>query len=156
MHSIEELNALDSTIETIIVDNNGCNDRSFTVLNLTRFVNLRVFEVGDYSFSYVNEVHMIGLPELERVVIGENCFTEEKYRYINEYGFDEDLHRHFYLKDCDKLRELRIGSQSFMDYSVCEIENVDSLEVIEMGRLSELSSFFFASLELKSCSDETK
>ena len=156
VHSVEELNALDSTIETIIVDSNGCNDRSFTVLNLTRFVNLRVFEVGDYSFSYVNEVHMIGLPELERVVIGENCFTEEKYRYINEYGFDEDLHRHFYLKDCEKLRELRIGSQSFMDYSVCEIENVDSLEVIAMGRLSELSSFFFASLELKSCSDETK
>ena len=156
MHSIEELNALDSTIETIIVDSNSCNDRSFTVLNLTRFVNLRVFEVGNYSFSYVNEVHMIGLPELERVMIGENCFTEEKYRYINEYGFDEDLHRHFYLKDCEKLRELRIGSQSFMDYSVCDIENVDSLEVIAMGRLSELSSFFFASLELKSCSDETK
>ena len=156
VHSVEELNALDSSVETIIVDNNGCNDRSFTVLNLTRFVNLKVFEVGDYSFSYVNEVHMIGLPELERVMIGENCFTKEKYRYINEYGFDEDLHRHFYLKDCDKLRELSIDSQSFMDYSVCEIENVDSLEVIEMGRLSELSSFFFASLELKSCSDETK
>ena len=144
---------MDSTIETIIVDSNGCNDRSFTVLNLTRFVNLKVFEVGDYSFSYVNEVHMIGLPELERVMIGENCFTKEKYRYINEYGFDEDLHRHFYLKDCDKLRELSIDSQSFMDYSVCEIENVDSLEVIEMGRLNEMSSFFHASLELKSCSD---
>ena len=153
VHSVEELNALDSSVETIIVDNNGCNDRSFTVLNLTRFVNLKVFEVGDYSFSYVNEVHMIGLPELERVMIGENCFTKEKYRYINEYGFDEDLHRHFYLKDCDKLRELSIDSQSFMDYSVCEIENVDSLEVIEMGRLDEMSSFFHASLELKSCSD---
>ena len=153
VHSVEELNALDSSVETIIVDNNGCNDRSFTVLNLTRFVNLKVFEVGDYSFSYVNEVHMIGLPELERVMIGENCFTKEKYRYINEYGFDEDLHRHFYLKDCDKLRELSIDSQSFMDYSVCEIENVDSLEVIEMGRLNEMSSFFHASLELKSCSD---
>ena len=153
MHSVEELNALDSTIETIIVDSNGCNDRSFTVLNLTRFVNLRVFEVGDYSFSYVNEVHMIGLPELERVVIGENCFTEEKYRYINDDYFDEDPNRHFYLKDCEKLRELRIGSQSFMDYSVCEIEGVDSLEVIEMGRLNDRSSFYFASLELKSCSD---
>ena len=153
MHSVEELNALDSTIETIIVDSNGCNDRSFTVLNLTRFVNLRVFEVGDYSFSYVNEVHMIGLPELERVVIGENCFTEEKYRIVNDERLGDDSNRHFYLKDCDKLRELRIGSRSFMDYSVCEIESVDSLEVIEMGRLNDRSSFYFASLELKSCSD---
>ena len=157
VHSVEELNALDSSVETIIVDNNGCNDRSFTVLNLTRFVNLKVFEVGDYSFSYVNEVHMIGLPELERVVIGENCFTKEKFRYINDYGFEVDVNREFYLKDCEKLRELRIGSQSFMDYSVCEIENDDSLEVIEMGRLNEMSSFFnYASLELKSCRDETK
>ncbi|KAM7455195.1 hypothetical protein BLSTO_04052 [Blastocystis sp. subtype 1] len=149
VHSVEELNALNSTVETIIVDNNACNDHSFTVLNLTRFVNLKVFEVGDYSFSYVNEVHMIGLPELERVVIGENCFTKEKYRYINDDYFDEDPNRHFYLKDCDKLRELRIGSQSFMDYSVCEIESVDSLQVIEMGRLNDRSSFFHASLELK-------
>ena len=157
MHSVEELNALDSTVETIIVDNNGCNDRSFTVLNLTRFVNLKVFEVGDYSFSYVNEVHMISLPELERVVIGENCFTEEKYRIVNDERLGDDSNRHFYLKDCDKLRELRIDSRSFMDYSVCEIDNVDSLEVIEMGRLNERSSFFYhASLELKSCRDETK
>ena len=114
--------------------------------------------MGDYSFSYVNEVHMIGLPELERVVIGENCFTEEKYRYINDDVYKVvNSNRHFYLKDCEKLRELRIGSQSFMDYSVCEIENVDSLEVIEMGRLNGRSSFFhYASLELKSCSNETK
>ena len=150
MHSVEELNALDSSVESIIVDNSACNDRSFTVLNLTRFVNLKVFEVGDYSFSYVNEVHMIGLPELERVVIGENSFSQCK-GFFYEYPSGG-----FYLKDCEKLRELRIGSQSFMDYSVCEIENVDSLEVIEMGRLSELSSFFFASLELKSCHNETK
>ena len=68
-----------------------------------------------------------------------------------------DVNREFYLKDCEKLRELRIGSQSFMDYSVCEIESVDSLEVIEMGRLNDRSSFFhYASLELKSCSNETK
>ena len=156
VHSVEELNALDSTVETIIVDNNGCNDRSFTVLNLTRFVNLKVFEVGDYSFSYVNEVHMIGLPKLERVVIGENCFTTEKFTYINDDLYEVDnSNRHFYLKDCDKLRELRIGSQSFMAYSVCEIEGVDSLEVIEMGRLNEMSSFFYhASLELKSCYDD--
>ena len=50
-----------------------------------------------------------------------------------------------------KLRSLRIGSYSFNDYSVIEIENVDALEVIEMSELDELSaSFNTASLELKS------
>ena len=143
-------------METIIVDNNGCNDRSFTVLNLTRFVNLRVFEVGDYSFSYVNEVHMIGLPELERVVIGENCFTKEKYYYTNIDDFDKDPNREFYLKDCDKLKELRIGVSSFINYASCVIEDNARLEVIEMGKLFYWSSFYYASLEMKSCPDGMK
>ena len=144
MHSVDELNALDSSVETIIVDNNACNDDSFTELNLTRFVNLRVFEVGDYSFSYVEEVHLIGLSKLERVVIGKHCFTLPAWEGVNEDNS-------FYLKNCERLRELKIGHYSFSDYSVCEIENVPSLEVIEMGVLNEESCCFrYASLELKS------
>ena len=65
--------------------------------------------------------------------------------------------RHFYLKNCERLRELKIGRYSFSDYSVCEIENVPSLEVIEMGELNEESNnFCCASLELKSDSERMK
>ena len=40
---------------------------------------------------------------------------------------------------------------------MCEIENVDSLEVIEIGELNEESrNFFYASLELKSNSERMK
>ena len=61
---------------------------------------------------------------------------------------------HFYLKNCERLRELKIGCKSFMDYSVCEIENVNRLEVIEIGEMNEGSgNFLFASLELKSDSE---
>ena len=151
MHSVDELNALDSTVETIIVDNNACNDDSFTELNMTRFVNLRVFEVGDYSFSYVEEVHLIGLSKLERVVIGDHSFTLSKC----EGRYDPD--RHFYLKNCERLRELKMGCYSFSDYTECEIENVPSLEVIEMGELEEGGlNFYYASLELKSDSQRMK
>ena len=150
MYSVDELNALDSSVESIIVDNNGCNDESFTELNLTRFVNLRVFEVGDYSFSYVEEVHLIGLSKLERVVIGDHSFTLSKWEGVNEDNS-------FYLKNCERLRELKIGCYSFSDYTECEIENVPSLEVIEMGELEEGSSnFYYASLELKSDSQRMK
>ena len=143
---MDELNALDSSVESIIVESNGCNDESITVLNLTRFVNLRIFEVGNNSFFYVNEVHLAGLSKLERVVIGENSFTKRKRSYGN------DPNRHFYLKNCERLRELKIGRYSFSDYSECEIDNVPSLEVIEMGELSERSyNFYYASkLELRS------
>ena len=127
----------------------GCNNEAFTVLNLTRFVNLKVLEAGDYSFYYVNEVHLIGLSKLERVVIGMNSFTKWRNDWSN------DSTHHFYLKDCPQLRELMIGRYSFSDYTVIEIENVNSLEEIEMGDLNEESDSFYSAskLELKSMCD---
>ena len=50
-----------------------------------------------------------------------------------------------------------MGPYSFNEYSVCEIENVPSLEVIEMGELNQWSAnFCYASLELKSDSQRMK
>ena len=127
------------------MDNDSCNDVVHQLLDLSSFSNLKVFEVGDYSFAFVHEVELIGLNRLERVKIGMNSFTKKK----NSDGYDPN--RHFYLKDCERLRELKIGCYSFSDYSVCEIENVPSLQVIEIGELNEESyNFFYASLELKS------
>ncbi len=136
---------MSQSVEVMIVDNNACNDKCFTALVLSFFSNLKVFEVGDYSFAFVDEVKLIGLNQLERVVIGLYSFTKEKYSWGN------DPNRHFYLKNCERLRELKMGHHSFSDYSVCEIESVPSLEVIEMGELNgDGCNFFYASLELKS------
>ena len=141
---MKEFNALTTIVEGIIVDD--CNDASFTVLNLTRFVNLKEFDVHDDSLTNVNEVHLIGLSQLERVVIGMNSFTKHKN------SWDNDSNRHFYLKNCERLRELKIGRYSFSDYSLIEIENVNGLEVIEMGDLNKESGNFYSAskLELKS------
>ena len=138
-------------MEVMIVDNNACNDKCFTALVLSLFSNLKVFEVGDYSFAFVEEVKLIGLNRLESIMIGENSFTKYKNNAIN------DPSRHFYLKNCERLRELKMGHHSFSDYSVCEIENVPSLEVIEMGELDGRgSNFWCASLELKSDSQRMR
>ena len=140
--------SMKESVEMLIVDSNACNDTRFTALDLSVFSNLKVFEVGDYSFVYVNEVKMIGLNQLERVVIGKRCFRKKK---------EKNPERHFYLKNCERLRELKMGCGSFSDYTVCEIENVPSLEVIEMGELNEESfNFNWASLELKSDSQRMK
>ena len=96
----------------------------------------------------MKEVKLIGLHVLERVVMRRFSFSESgKY----------DPNGHFCLKDCEQLKELKIDRFSFMDYSVCEIANLVSLEVIEMGELNEVSdNFSRASLELKSDCDEMK
>ena len=78
-------------------------------------------------------------------MIGVNSFTKKKSTYWN------DANRKLYVKNCDALKELKIDHYSFSDYSVIEIENVNSLELIEMGDMDNWSlNFCYASLELKS------
>ena len=135
--------SLDSTVVQIIVDN-GVSAPCFCVLNVTRFSKLESLEIGDHCFTFVNEFKMTGLSELQSVEIGMNSFTKKK----NGYG--NGRNRHFYLKNCPKLKSLKIGRYSFSDYSVCEIENC-GLEVIEMGDFNyDSCNFKYASLELKS------
>ena len=110
--------------------------------------------MDDYCFRETEELKLIGLNELESVVIGKWCFYSVSYD-VEKDGMNPN--HHFYLKNCERLKELKIGCQSFMDYSVCVIENVNQLEVIEMGELNERScNFFYACLELKSECDGMK
>ena len=97
--------------------------------------------MGDECFAFVEEVKLVVLNQLERVVIGKNSFTKRKNGWPSY-----NPNRYFYLKNCEKVRELKMGRFSFSDYAVCEIENVPSLEVIEMNH----HCFYYASLELKS------
>ena len=148
----EENQFLHNRIEELIVSNNSCNGREWRTPDLSLMPSLKEFIVGDNCFSYVYEVRMTGLNQLESVVIGKSCFTKHRYGRPKY-----DPHRHFYLKNCPRMRELKIGCCSFSDYSICEIENLPSLEVIEMGALGEGShNFLYSSLELKSSSQILK
>ena len=144
IHNEVEWNSLNRNVFEIVVSSNCCNEKSMKVLDLSELKCLKRIEIGNECFEYVNEVKMAGLNELKSVEIGENSFMKNKYssRY--------DSTRHFYLKNCPKLKSLKMGRYSFSDYSVCEIESC-GLEVIEMGDLNEESrNFYYASLELKS------
>ena len=99
---------------------------------------------------FVREVKLIGLEKLERVVIGEFSFA---YNYMS----DGDYRDRFYLKDCPLIKELKMDRGACYYYSVCEIENMPSLEVIDIGEVNrESGNFHFASLELKSDSQRMK
>ena len=152
IHNGSEFQRLTIYVEVIIVVSHCCNESNVVGLDFSRFSNLREVRVGNECFMYVDEVKLSGLSKLESVVIGKNSFAKIKI-VRPEYN----PNRHFYLKDCERLRELKMGCWSFSDYSVCEIDNVPSLEVIEMGDLNERScNFFYASLELKSDSERMK
>ena len=131
-------------MEVITIGNNKCynaNDR----IDLSKYFNLKNVSIGNECFFYQDVLNLTGLHSLERVMIGENSFTKKK----NFFG--NNANRKLYVKNCDALKELKIGRYSFSDYSVIEIENVNSLELIEIGDMNNRSNnFLFASLELKS------
>ena len=143
-------------VTELVIPSNCCNEAEWSVFDVSGLKWLKRIVIGDDCFESANEVKLIGLNQLESVVIGKNCFTKKK----NSYG--NDPNRHFYLKNCERVRELKMGRFSFSDYTVCEIENVSSLEVIEIGELGgerneEYSCCFFCSnLELKSDSQRRK
>ena len=131
-------------MEVITVGNNKCNGENDRI-DLSKYVNLKNVSIGNDCFFYQDVLNLTGLHSLERVMIGMNSFTKEK----NYYG--NDANRKLYVKNCDALKELKIGRYSFSDYSVIEIENVNSLELIEIGDMNNWNcNFFYASLELKS------
>ena len=125
-------------VTDLVIGSSSCLFANVTLFDLSVFPSVKTLSIGSNALSYVKELNITGLSELESVEIGVNSFMK------NRYG--KDPSHHFYLKNCPKLKSLKIGRYSFFDYTVCEIENVDALEVIEMG----YANFAYASLELKS------
>ena len=136
--SVAELVSLDSSVTEIVIDN-GVGESDFAELDFSRFSKLKSLEIGNNSFSLVDTLSITGLSELESVVIGRRSFTKKRGTG------DSNPNRHFYLKDCPSLKSLKVDQISFCDYGVSEIENVDALEVIEIG----YDDFTYTSLELK-------
>ena len=131
-------------MEVITVGTNKCNGDNDRI-DLSKYFNLKNVSIGNECFYYQDVLNLTGLHSLERVMIGEKSFTKKK----NSFGYNAN--RKLYVKNCDALKELKIGGYSFSDYSVIEIENVNSLELIEIGGVIEDSfNFYHASLELKS------
>lgn len=133
---------LHNHIEDLIVSDQCCKGREWKVLDFSHMPCLRVLCVGNSCFENVEEVRLVGLKKLTRVVIGMGSFRQ--YEKCNS--------RRFLLKDCKRIRELRIGNESFYYYSVCEIQNVDSLEEIEIGGTNDMNLNFelVSRFELKS------
>ena len=114
----------------------------YSVCEIENVGSLELIEVGDVCFKNVSELMLIGMKLLKKVLIGNNCFTKKdneritawtgnRYRAVTKRVDDQGVYV-LYVKNCELLRELKIGNHSFEEYSVCEIENVGSLELIEV------------------------
>ena len=112
---------LHNRIEELIVKNKSCNGKEWKSLDLSLLSKLRKLTVGDECFNEVETVKLNGLKELESVVVGKESFEFQGNRKTS-----------FELKDCEKVKELIIGEESFNLFGKFSLENTPSMERIIM------------------------
>ena len=126
------------------IPSHTCNLEGRWVLDLRGLRRLRSLEVGDECFAHVQEVKLVGLRRLERVVVGENSFRDEGSE-------GADASRRLEVRNCRKLKEVKIGRFSFADYAACVLEGLSALEKVEVGELNGWSNNFqYALLRVRS------
>ena len=109
---------------TMTISNGLLNGDDNTSLNITNNGYLKRIVIGDGCFGKVRVVGLDELSELESVVIGEKSIrissserTDGSCRIVN----------------CPKLKSIQIGGWSFQDYHSFELNNLPSLQFIDMG-----------------------
>ena len=130
---------LPTRMEVFVIGDGNCNSLEWKSLNMSHMPNLYLVQIGNNCFENVDTVNLDGLNQLEEVVIGNCCFCKER----------TFLGGSFALRQCEKLKVLKIGCLSFSYYTDCVIDDLPSLEIIQMGELNQNSdNFAAASLSL--------
>ena len=112
-----------------------CLSKSF----FSMLPDLELLMIGDNCFSYQPWLVIKEMNNLKRITVGSDSFTQPS-RY---YGCDPDAF--FSVVDCPQLLGIEIGNRSFLEYGNCEFRDLPSLEEMEFGH----SCFHWASLELR-------
>ena len=92
--------SLDENVEGIEVKNGMCNDEDFDEWKMDEYVRLRELIVGDECFQFVKDLRIVGLNALEKVEIGKQCFCKASGGM-------------FEVRDCERLKSVKIGDGSF-------------------------------------------
>ena len=92
---------LDESVEVIEVKKGVCNDEDFEEWEMNEYARLRELIVGDECFQFVKDLKIVGLNALEKVEIGKQCFCKASGGV-------------FEIRNCEKLKSVRIGDGSFV------------------------------------------
>ena len=114
---------IDNHTETVTIGDGLFNNRepfipSYYMHSLKRIV------IREGCFRKVRVFELDGLSELESVVIGRDSFR------IDFWERNDGSYR---IVNCPKLKSIQIGRESFRDYHTFELNNLPSLQSIDIG-----------------------
>ena len=153
-----------SVLAQLVVGENSFTKRIGS-LSVTNCPSLTELSIGDGSFTSFSKLTIASTDVLQSIVIGSHTFTAATELRLNglsglshaEIGSDsftlED--GSFHVSACPSLQVLMIGAHSFEKFTTFEVQNDPALEAIQIGSLTNSSSFSSASLELKGLSTGT-
>ena len=115
---------IDNHTESVTISNGVFNNRepfvpSYYMHSLKRIV------IGNECFGKVRVFELNGLDELESVEIGQDSFRISRYKERNDGSCR--------IVNCPKLKSIQIGDSSFDDYHSFELNNLTSLQTIDIG-----------------------
>lgn len=132
VRTVDELIANPGEIEELNIANNSFNEETEHGLEfLEVFSSLKRIVIGKDCFMYVRDFKIVGLPELESIVIGEICFTDSTCK--TDISKQDSTNNSFCIENCSKLKSIHIGEYSFSLYCVFELKGLPLLETIDMG-----------------------
>ena len=108
---------LDENVEVIEARNGVCNNEAFNEWSMNEYVRLRELIVGDECFQFVKDLKIVGLNSLENVEIGKQCF------YKASGGV-------FEMRNCARLKSVKIGDYSFVSVVSVVFESECCVEVL--------------------------
>ena len=121
--SVFNLNKLLQRDPTSLTVSDGFFNNGVPSVSIANNQKLKRIEIGNRCFGSVRSFELIGLSELESVVIGQHSFrisgaerNDGSYRIVN----------------CPKLKSIQIGDGSFLDYHSFELNNLPSLQSINI------------------------
>ena len=121
---------IDSYSESIVIpDSSFTNVESFIFHSFFHLLANIVIE--DECFGMVRVFELDGLGKLESVVIGQESFTYNNTSYDIWFIIRSDGSCR--IVNCPKLKSIQIGQYSFNDYHSFELNNLPSLQSIDIG-----------------------
>lgn len=99
--------------------------------------NLRRIIISNSVGRQVTTFRLSQLPQLESLIIGEDCFTQSERSDVGNPSTQRDrvmrVRASFVVEKCPLLTEIVIGNNSFSDYPLFRIADCDLLYTLRVG-----------------------
>ena len=119
-----DLLKLAESSNTMIIPNGIFNGNNIASFNISNNKAIKRIVIGDKCFGKVRVFELDGLSELESVVIGQKSFR---------ISYSERNDGSYRIVNCPRLKSIQIEYWSFEDYHSFELDNLPSLQSIDIG-----------------------